>query len=69
MLTSRTADCCLRLLGKIPPEEFVREEFESLGICVQGFLQHHSGRRDKEASNARPLTLNFIVSVAWRLDV
>ena len=50
-------------------EEVVREEFEALETCVQGFLQHRSGRRDKEASNARLLTLNFIVSVARGLEV
>jgi hypothetical protein len=51
-------------LGRNTPEDVVREEMESLGICVQGVLQLRSGRRDQEAGKDRPLTPHFIVSVA-----
>jgi hypothetical protein len=36
------------------PEDVVREELETLGICVQGVLQLRSGRREQEASRTRP---------------
>jgi len=61
-------DRCVRLLvknlGRHKPEDVVREEVESLGICVQGVLQLRSGRRDREAAKAHPLTPHFIVTVA-----
>jgi hypothetical protein len=41
------------------PEDVVREELQTLGICVQRYLQLSSGRRDQEASKARPLTQHF----------
>ena len=65
-------DRCVRLLvknlGRHMPEDAVREELESLGICVQGVLQLRSGRRD-QTTEARPLTPHFIVSVARGPDV
>jgi len=61
-------DCCVRLLvknlGRHMPEDVVREELESLGICVQGVLQLRSGHRDQEAAKAHSLTPHFIVTVA-----
>jgi len=49
-------------------QEVVRVDLETLEVCVQGFLQHRSGRHDQEASSARPLILNFIVSLARGLE-
>ena len=46
------------------PERAVREELESLGIQVQGVMQLRSGRRYQDPSKDRPLTPQFIVSVA-----
>jgi hypothetical protein len=40
----------LKNLGKHMPESVVREELETLGIHVQGFLQLRSGRRDKDVA-------------------
>jgi hypothetical protein len=61
-------DRCVHLLvknlGRLMPEDVVREKLENLGIRVQGVLQHRSGRRDQEAAKTRPLTPHFIVSVA-----
>ena len=51
------------------PEEFVPEELETVGICVQEVSQLRSGRRDQEASKATTLTPHFIVSVARGPDV
>jgi hypothetical protein len=66
-------DRCLCLLvktlGRQMPEEVVQKKLGILWICVQGVVQHRSGRRDQEASNARPLTLNFIFLVARELEV
>jgi hypothetical protein len=45
-------------------EDVVREELETLDICVQGDLQLRTGRRAHETSKTRPLTPHFIVSVA-----
>jgi hypothetical protein len=67
-------DRCVRLLVKKldrqMPEDVVREGLENLRICVQEVLQLRSGRRDQEASKARPLNPYFIVSVQrgpkWR---
>jgi hypothetical protein len=53
----------VKKLGRQMPEDVVREELENLGICVQGVLQLRSGRRDQEASKARPLAPYFILSV------
>jgi len=41
------------------PEDVVREELQTLRLCVQRYLQLSSGRRDQEASKARPLTQHF----------
>jgi len=61
-------DRCVRLLlnnlGRHVPEGVVGEELENLGICAQGVLQLHSGRRNQEAAKARPLTLQFTVTIA-----
>jgi hypothetical protein len=61
-------DRCVRLLvknlGRHMPEDVVREELETLGICVQVILQLRSGRRDQEAAKVRPLTPLIIVPVA-----
>jgi len=61
-------DRCTRLLvknlGRDKPESVVREELESLNICVQGVTQLRSGRRDPETTKERPPTTHFIVSVA-----
>ena len=46
------------------PEDVVLQDFETLGIIGQEVLQFRSGRRDQKASKTRPLTPNFIVSVA-----
>jgi hypothetical protein len=53
----------IKTLGRKMPEEVGQKELGILGICVQGVVQHRSGRRDQEASNVRPLNFNFIVSV------
>ena len=51
------------------PEYVVREESETLGLCVQGVLHLHSGRREQEASKARSLTPYLILSVAQGPEV
>jgi len=51
------------------PESVVREELESLNICVQGVTQLRSGRRDPDPAKDRPPTPHFIVSVARGLEV
>jgi len=60
-------DRCARLLvknlGRGMPESVVREELESLNICVQGVTQLRSGRRDRDPAKDRPPTPHFIVSV------
>jgi len=66
-------DRCARLLvknlGRGMPESFVREELESLNICVQGVTQLRSGRRDPDPAKDRPPTPHFIVSVARGTEV
>jgi len=66
-------DRCARLLvknlGRCMPESVVREELESLNICVQGVTQLRSGRRDPDPAKDRPPTPHFIVSVARGLEV
>jgi len=61
-------DRCARLLvknlGRGTPESVVREELESLNICVQGVTQLSSGRRDPDPARDRPPTPHFIASVA-----
>jgi len=61
-------DRCERLLVnnlcRGMPESVVREELESLNICVQGITQLRSGRRDPDTAKNRPTTPHFIVSVA-----
>ena len=58
-------DRCVRLLvknlGRGMPESVIREELESLNICVQGVTQLRSGRRDQDIANDRPPTPNFIL--------
>jgi len=53
-------DCCARLVVKNisrgMPESVVREELESLNICVQGVTQLRSGRRDPDPAKDRPPT-------------
>jgi len=60
-------DCCARLLvknlGRGMPESVVREELESLNICVQGVTQLRSGRRDPDPTKDRTPTPHIIVSV------
>jgi hypothetical protein len=51
------------------PQEVIQEKLETLEICVQGFLQHRSGRHYQEASTYPHLILNFIMSVAPGLEV
>ena len=64
---------CARLLvknlGRGMPESVVREELESLDIRVKGVKQLRSGRRDQDPTKHRPLTPQFIVSVARGLEV
>jgi hypothetical protein len=48
-------------LGRQMPDSVVREELESMGICVQGVMQFRSWRRDLDASKYRPSTPHFIV--------
>jgi hypothetical protein len=66
-------DRCVRLLvknlGRQMPESVVRQELEALGIRVQGVMQLRSGRRDQYATNDRPPTPHFVVSVARGPDV
>ena len=45
-------------------EDVVREELETLGICVQGVMQLRSGHRDQNPEYDRPVTPYFIVTVA-----
>ena len=51
------------------PESVVREELESLNICVQGVTELRSGRRDPDPSKDRLPTPHFIVSVARGTEV
>jgi hypothetical protein len=51
------------------PETVVRQEFEALGICVQGVLQLGSGRRDRDPEKDRPATPHFIVMMGRGPDV
>ena len=66
-------DRCVRLLiknlGRRMPETVVWVELEALGICVQGVLQHRSGRRDQDPEKDRPATPHFIVTMARVPDV
>jgi len=59
---------CARLLVKnlvrVMQESVVREELESLNICVQGITQLRSGRRDFDPVKDHTPTPQFIVSVA-----
>jgi hypothetical protein len=61
-------DRCVRLLvknlGRGRPESVVREELESLDICVQAVTQLRTGRRDKDPARDCLPTPHFIVSVA-----
>ena len=41
-------------------EDVIREELQTMAICVQGDLQLRSGGRDQDASKARPLTSHFV---------
>jgi len=54
LLEDRCVWLLVKNLGRHMPEDVVREELESLGICVQGVLQLRSGRRDQEAAKAHP---------------
>jgi hypothetical protein len=53
-------DYCLRMqlknIGKWMPQGVVLEELRSLGIRVQGVMQHRSGRRDQDPAKDRPPT-------------
>ena len=60
----RCARPLVKNLGRGMPESVVREELESLDICVKGVKQLRSGRRDQDPTKHRPLTPQFIVSVA-----
>lgn len=55
---SLTDDLFVRLLfknlGRQVPEDAVREELESLGICVQEVVQLNPGRRNQELSKPAP---------------
>jgi hypothetical protein len=51
-------------LGRAMPESIVREELESLNICIQGVTQLRSGRHDQDPAKDHPPTPHFIVSVA-----
>jgi len=66
-------DRCARLLvknlGRVMPESVVREELETLNICVQGVTQLRSGRRDPDPAKDRPPTHHFIKSVARGSEV
>jgi len=66
-------DRCVRLLVKNlrrhMPEDVVREELRSLGICFQGVMQLLSDRLDQEAAKAHPLTPHVIVTVGWGPEV
>ena len=59
---------CIRLLVKKlarqMPEAVIPEKVENLGMCVQGVLQLRLGRRDQEASKARPYPVLDYVSIA-----
>jgi hypothetical protein len=66
-------DRCVRLLvknlGKLMPEDIVKEELEIFAVGLQAVLHLRSGCRGQETFNAQPLTPNFIVSVARGPDV
>jgi hypothetical protein len=66
-------DRCVRLLlknlGKRMPEAEIREELEALHINVQADMQLRSKRRDWDPEKDRPLTPQYIVSVARGHDV
>jgi hypothetical protein len=58
---------CVRLLNKNRGRQMhvnvVREELETLGICVQEVLELRSGYHDQEGSKTRPLTPNLAVAL------
>jgi len=60
----RCARILVKILGRGMPESVVREELESLNICVQGVTQLRSGSRDPDPATDRPPIPHFIVSVA-----
>jgi hypothetical protein len=70
---SLSEDRCVSLLIKSlfarMPEAQIREELAAMHIDVQGVMQLRSRRRDMEKDRDRPLTPNFIVSVAQGRDV
>jgi len=65
----RCARLLVKNLGKGMPESVVREELESLNICIQGVTQLRSGRRDPDPSKDRLPTPHIIVSVARGAEV
>jgi hypothetical protein len=66
-------DRCMRLLlknvGKRMPEAEIKEEPEALIISVRAVMQLRSKRRDQDPEKDRPLTPQFVVSVARGPDV
>jgi hypothetical protein len=71
--TSLAEDGCIRLklkkLGKRMPEAEIKKELEALHINVQALMLLRWKRRDRDSEKDRPLTPQFIVSVARRHDV
>jgi hypothetical protein len=51
------------------PEAEIRKKLEALSISVQAEMQLRSKHRDQDTEKYRPLTPNFVVSVATRPDV
>jgi hypothetical protein len=59
----------LKILGKRMPEAEIKGELEALRIHVQAVMQLRSRRRNQDIEKNRPLTPDFIVSVARGPDV
>jgi len=54
LLEDRCARLLVKKFGRGLPESVVREELESLNICVRGVTQLRSGRRNPDPSKDRP---------------
>jgi hypothetical protein len=59
----------LKNLGKRMSESEIKEELEALSISLQAVMRLLGKRRDKDPEKDRPMTPNFVVSVARGPDV
>jgi len=65
----RCARIVVKNMGRGMAESVVREELESLNVCVQGVTQLRSERRDPDPAKDYLPTPHFIVSVAHGPEV